>query len=110
VQLIEFIEKAFGGKEVYRAEMPGGGIPHAQVRIGDSIVALAGGHGPYTPMPTTLHLYVPDTDALYQQALAAGAASIQAPADQPYGDRSAGVTDPFGNRWFIATHIKDVAF
>lgn len=109
-QLIEFIEKAFGAKEIYRAEMPGGGIPHAQVRIGDSIVALAGGRGPYTPTPSTLHLYVPDTDAIYAQALAAGATSIQPPADQPYGDRSAGVTDPFGNRWFIATHIRDVAF
>jgi PhnB protein len=110
VRLIEFIEKAFGGKEVYRAEMPGGGIPHAQVRIGDSIVALAGGGGPYEPTPSTLHLYVPDTDALYAQALAAGATSLQPPADQPYGDRSAGVTDPFGNRWFIATHMRDVAF
>ncbi|MFY9690076.1 MAG: VOC family protein [Candidatus Acidiferrales bacterium] len=110
VHLIEFLEKAFGGKEIYRAEMPGGGIPHAQVRIGDSIVALAGGRGPYTPTPSTLHLYVPDTDALYAQALAAGAVSLQPPADQPYGDRSAGVTDPFGNRWFIATHMKDVAF
>ncbi|MGC2416688.1 MAG: VOC family protein [Candidatus Acidiferrales bacterium] len=109
VQLIEFLQKAFGGEEVYRAEMPGGGIPHAQVRIGDSIVALAGGHGPYQPQPSTLHLYVPDTDALYGRALAAGATSIQPPADQPYGDRSAGVTDPFGNRWFIATHVRDVA-
>ena len=110
VELIEFIEKAFGAKEIYRAQMPDGGIPHAQLRIGDSIVALAGGRGPYQPMPGTLHLYVPDTDAVYAQALAAGAASIQPPADQPYGDRSAGVTDPFGNRWFIATHVKDVAF
>jgi PhnB protein len=110
VQLIEFLQKAFGGEEIYRAQMPDGGIPHAQVRIGDSVVALAGGRGPYQPMPSTLHLYVPDTDVLYERALAAGATSIQAPADQPYGDRSAGVTDPFGNRWFIATHIKDVAF
>ena len=59
VDLIGFLQRAFGGEEVYRAEMPDGSIPHAQVRIGDSIVALAGGHGPYTPMPTTLHLYVP---------------------------------------------------
>jgi uncharacterized glyoxalase superfamily protein PhnB len=109
VDLIEFLKRAFGGEETYRAEMPDGSIPHAQVRIGDSIVALAGGHGPYTPMPTTLHLYVPDTDSVYEQALRAGATSIQSPADQPYGDRSAGVTDPFGNRWFIATHIRDVA-
>jgi uncharacterized glyoxalase superfamily protein PhnB len=83
--LIEFLQRAFGGEETYRAEMPDGSIPHAQVRIGDSIVALAG-----------------------EQALRAGATSIQPPADQPYGDRSAGVTDPFGNRWFIATHIRDV--
>jgi PhnB protein len=111
VQLIEFLEKAFGGREVYRAEVPGGGIPHAQVRIGDSLIALAGGRGQgeYRPKPTTLHLYVPDTDALYEQALRAGAESIQPPADQPYGDRSAGVRDPFGNRWFIATHTRDVA-
>ena len=108
VDLIEFLKRAFGGEETYRAEMPDGSIPHAQVRIGDSIVALAGGHGPYTPMPTTLHLYVPDTDSIYERALRAGATSIQPPADQPYGDRSAGVTDPFRNRWFIATHIRDV--
>jgi len=47
---------------------------------------------------------------VYEQALRAGAKSLMPPADQPYGDRSAGVTDPFGNQWFIATHIKDVAF
>jgi PhnB protein len=112
LRLIEFLEKALGGKEVYRAQTPDGGIPHAQVLIGDSIVAMAGGRGrhEFPIRPSTLHLYVPDTDALYERALAAGATSIQSPADQPYGDRSAGVTDPFGNRWFIATHIKDVAF
>jgi PhnB protein len=111
LRLIEFLEKGLGGKEVYRAQTPEGGIPHAQVLIGDSIVALAGGRGrhEFPIKPTTLHLYVPDTDALYERALAAGATSIQAPADQPYGDRSAGVRDPFGNTWYIATHIKDVA-
>jgi PhnB protein len=108
-EFIEFLQRAFGGEQVYRAESPEGGIFHAQVRIGDSLVGMGDAHGPYQPMPGTLHLYVPDTDAVYQQALSAGAVSLQPPADQPYGDRSAGVTDPFGNRWFIATHIKDVA-
>ena len=115
--LIEFLRKAFGAVEVYRAQMPDGGVPHAQVRIGDSIVAMAGmaeapaagAHREFPSMPSTLHLYVPDTDAVYALALKAGATSIQAPADQPYGDRSAGVTDPFGNRWFIATHLRDVS-
>lgn len=105
---IEFLKAAFGGVEVYRVQHPDGGIPHAQVRIGDSVIALAGGHGPFQPRPSTIHLYVRDTDGIYEQALRAGAESIQPPVDQPYGDRSAGVRDPFGNRWFIATHVRDV--
>jgi len=104
-EFIEFLRDAFGGEEIYRAEHPDGTIPHAQVRFGDSIVALAGGRGRYTPQPSTLHMYVPDADAAYERALHAGATSIQPPATQPYGERSGGVTDPFGNRWFLATHL-----
>lgn len=104
---IEFLEKAFGGEVIVRTQ-PGERILYAQVRIGDSILSMSEAHGPYQPMPSTLHLYVPDTDALYERALRAGAESIQPPADQPYGDRSAGVRDPFGNRWFVATHMRDV--
>jgi PhnB protein len=107
--VIEFLQKAFGAEEVYRAQSPEGMVHHAQVRIGDSIIGMGDAHGPYHTMPSTLHLYVPDTDSLYERSLRAGAVSLQPPADQPYGDRSAGVTDPFGNRWFIATHIRDVA-
>lgn len=107
--VIEFMKKAFGAEEVYRAQSPEGVVHHAQVRIGDSMIGMGEAHGPYQPMPSTLHLYVPDTDSSYERALAAGAESIQAPADQPYGDRSAGVKDPFGNRWFLATHVRDVA-
>lgn len=58
-------------------------------------------------MPTRFYLYVPDVDATYHRALQAGAISISEPADQPYGDRLAGVADPFGNQWYIATQIRD---
>ena len=108
-EFIDFLQRAFGGEEIYRAQSPDGVIHHAQVRIGDSIIPMGDAHGPYQPSPCTLHLYVPDTDALYERAMRAGATSIQPPADQPYGDRSAGVRDPFGNRWFIATHLRDVS-
>ena len=108
-EVIEFLRKAFNAEETYRAQSPDGVIHHAQVRIGDSMIGMGDAHGPYQPMPTTLHLYVPNTDSLYEQALSAGAESLQPPADQPYGDRSAGVRDPYGNRWFIATHVRDVA-
>ncbi len=104
--LIEFLKSAFGAEELYRAQSPDGVIHHAQVRIGDSMIGMGDAHGIYQPMPSTLHLYVTDADATYEQALRAGAHSIQPPANQPYGERNAGVTDPFGNRWFIATPIR----
>jgi len=66
-------------------------------------------HGPYQPMPAMIYLYVEDVDALYQQATEGGATSISPPADQPYGDRNAGVRDPFGNEWYIASHVKDIS-
>ncbi|MGA8767045.1 MAG: VOC family protein [Candidatus Acidiferrales bacterium] len=107
--MIEFLQKAFGAEEIYRVQSPDGVVHHAQVRIGDSIIGMGDAHGPYQPMPCTLHLYVPDADAAYERALQAGATSIQPVADQPYGDRSGGVQDPFGNRWFVATHLRDVS-
>ena len=109
-RFIQFIKEAFGAQEKLVVPAPGGGIAHAKIAIGDSILEMSDAHGVYKPMPCGLHLYVPDADAVYEQALRAGAKSLMPPADQPYGDRSGGVIDPFGNQWFIATHIKDVAF
>lgn len=104
VELIDFVKSAFGAQELMRTTGPAGGI-HAEVAIGDSIVMIGGGaasHG--VPMPTALHLYVPDADAFYERAIQAGAASMHRPIDQPYGDREAGVKDLSGNCWYIATH------
>ena len=107
-ELIDFLTRAFNAEEVARYESPDGAIAHAKIRIGDSILEMGDAHGPYQPRPTGIHLYVPDTDAAYRQAIAAGATSITEPNDAPYGDRAAGVQDPHGNSWFIATYIKDV--
>jgi len=109
-KLIHFLKDAFEGEEVERAEAPDGTVIHAKIRIGDSILELGEAHGEFQPMPLTLHLYVNDCDTVYARALGAGASSLREPRDEPYGDRNAGVQDPFGNRWFIATHIKDVHF
>lgn len=108
-KLIDFMKEAFDAEELFRAQDPAGTVHHAKIRIGDSIIAMGEAHGPYQPMPPALHLYVSDADRVYARALKAGASSISEPADQPYGDRSAGVTDPFGNVWYIATHKEDVA-
>ena len=109
--MIDFVKKAFGGEELFRVNIPGTDkIMHAQVRIGDSMLELADATEQYPGRPCGMHLYVLDTDALYERAIKAGATSVRTPEDTPYGDRSAAVTDAFGNSWFIATHIKDVKF
>jgi PhnB protein len=107
-QFIDFLKRAFGAEEVFRAQSPEGVVNHAQVRIGDSLLSMGEAHGIYQPMPATLHLYVPNADVTYERALRAGAESILAVKDQPYGERSGGVKDAFGNRWFIATHLGDL--
>ncbi|HEX6897928.1 MAG TPA: VOC family protein [Bryobacteraceae bacterium] len=107
--VIAFLKKAFGATDVKKYPTPDGVIQHAQVRIGDSVLEMGEAQGPYQPMPTMFYLYVPNVDELYERAISAGATSISAPADQSYGDRSAGVKDVFGNQWYIATHVKDVS-
>ncbi len=107
---VDFMKAAFGAQEAYMHKSPAGEVIHGRIRIGDSILAVGEAHGDFPPMPFHLHLYVPDTDAVYARALAAGATSKRAPKDEPYGDRAATVEDTFGNLWSIATHIKDVMF
>jgi PhnB protein len=106
--MIAFLERALGAKLVERAQEAGGPIHHATLRIGDSILEMGEAHDEFQPMPTTFYLYVEDCDTLYRRALDAGAISINPPADQAYGDRNAGVKDPFGNTWYLSTHIRDV--
>jgi PhnB protein len=108
--LIEFLKQAFGAQEVHTPLLrPDGTIMHAEVRIGDAIVMMGEAMGTFTPMPSALYMYVHDTDAVYHRALQAGATSVMEPADQFYGDRNAGVQDPVGNHWWIATHKADVS-
>lgn len=106
--LIAFLRAAFHGEERSRTVRPDGTIANAEMRIGDSMVMVAQAREPWKPMPSGFYLYVPDTDAVYKAALAAGGVSVMEPSDQFYGDRNAGVRDPWGNHWWIATHIEDV--
>jgi uncharacterized glyoxalase superfamily protein PhnB len=107
-RLIDFLTEAFAAEEVERFAAPGNRIGHAEMRIGDSLVMLGDAHGEHQPTQATLYVYVDDVDATYHTALSAGAASVQAPTDHFYGDRSGAVKDPCGNLWYVATHIEDV--
>ena len=114
---IAFYATAFGAKEKLRMPDKQGRITHAEIEIGDSCVMMAD-EAPhidafsaehYGGSPVSLLIYTEDCDAMYKQAVGTGAKSLREPADQPYGDRMAGVKDPFGYKWWIATHIKDVS-
>jgi PhnB protein len=115
-QAMEFYKQAFGAVETVRLNGPGGTIGHAEMRIGDSHIMLAD-EPPNAPnpnprklggSPVLLHVYVPDVDAVFARAVAAGA-KVQRPVEnQFYGDRSGGFEDPFGHTWYVATHIEDV--
>lgn len=116
-EAIDFYAKAFGAKERLRMTDATGRINHAEIEIGDSCVMMAD-EAPqigafsaehYGGSPITLLIYTNDCDAIYRQALASGAKNVREPADQPYGDRMSGVLDPFGYKWWIATHVKDVS-
>ncbi|HSW51484.1 MAG TPA: VOC family protein [Bryobacteraceae bacterium] len=112
---IDFLKRAFGAVEDGRMPGPGGRIMHAQVQIGDSKL-MFGDHFPefggpaYAEgrFPVVLHLYVPDADKTFAQALAAGCTATMPLADQFWGDRYGHVVDPFGFTWAIATHKEDL--
>jgi PhnB protein len=112
---IEFYKKAFGAQELMRFDVPGGKIGHAEIRIGNSPIMLADefpgmGKSPKTlgGTPSSIMLYVADVDAMYNQAIAAGARQLQPVMDKFYGDRSGCLTDPFGHQWTVATHKEDL--
>ena len=106
---IDFLKRAFNAQVNYEMKDPQGNVRHAEVRVGDSILMIGQARDEWTSRPMTFYLYVPDVDALYKSALAAGAKSLQEVTTQFYGDRSGGVEDPQGNYWWIATHVEDVS-
>jgi len=99
--LIDFLKHAFSARELAVITNPDGALLHAAVTVGDAVLEL----GESLPQPAQFYLYVPDADAVYEQAIAAGATSLYPPAVQPYGDRCGGVRDSWGNTWHIATDL-----
>ncbi|HJT90073.1 MAG TPA: VOC family protein [Bryobacteraceae bacterium] len=108
-KVIDFLQEAFEARQVERMDGPGGTVMHAELTIGDSRVMISDATAEFGPMPSSLYVYVPDTDATYQKALRAGGASLREPTDQFYGDRNAGVRDTAGNMWWIATRKEEVS-
>jgi uncharacterized glyoxalase superfamily protein PhnB len=113
---IEFYKEAFGASEMFRLPNPQGKLLHACIRIGDSAVFLVdempdwNSFGPKSlkGSPVTIHLYVEDVDATFGRAVAAGAKIMMPLEDTFWGDRYGALEDPFGHRWSVATHLRDM--
>jgi len=113
---IDFYTKVFGAKERMRMAAPGGKVGHAELEVGDSVVMLADAFpemGGPTPKalggtPVSIMVYVEDVDGVFERALRAGATADRPVENQFYGDRAGQFVDPFGHKWFVATHIEDV--
>jgi uncharacterized glyoxalase superfamily protein PhnB len=107
-RLIEFAKQAFGAAELARIPGPAGGIGHAEVRIGDSVVMMFDAPAGWPDTPAFLRLYVEDGDAAYRRALQAGAAPVTVMTTLFFGDRVGRIRDPLGNIWWIQAHVEDV--
>ena len=105
--MIPFIEAAFGAHATGLHKSPGGKVLHATIEIYGATFEIDEAQGDVQPTPSYLHVYVPDTDAIYAQAVATGGKGVKPPYTAPYGDRAATITDPFGNTWFLATYIGE---
>ena len=116
-EAIEFYKTVLGAKELFRTASLEGNIDHAELEIGDSRIMVAEAHpGSSVQSPAvlggttvTLVVYVTDVDHAFDRAIAAGAKVDDPVKEKPYGDRSGTILDPFGHRWTIATHMKDVS-
>ncbi len=116
-EALDFYKRAFNAKLEINMPRPDGGVAHAELMLGDSRIMLADAspkmeaYGPshYGGSPVTLFVYVPNVDATTSQAASAGATITRPVADQFYGDRTAGLKDPFGHAWYLATHVRDVS-
>ena len=113
---MDFYARAFGARELFHMAGPGNRIAHAEMQIGDSVLMLAdenpkeGTKSPeaYGGAAASVFLYLPDVDAVFERATAAGAKVEMPPTDMFWGDRYGKLTDPFGHEWGIATHVEDV--
>ncbi|MBL8213171.1 MAG: VOC family protein [Bryobacterales bacterium] len=105
-RLIEFLKEGLGAEAIYVGSSPEGRIPHAKIRIGDTVLEFSDASPQWPATPVGLHYYVEDADAACERAVAAGGELISPPRDQPYGERSGTVKDPSGNSWYIAQLLQ----
>jgi PhnB protein len=113
---LEFYPRAFGATERGRLSLPDGSIAHAELELNGALVTLGAAIPAYGlvapdkdgPVQVAITLSVDDVDAAYRRAIEAGATGMSEPADQFHGDRTAALRCPFGHKWMLQKHLRDV--
>ncbi|WP_285106728.1 VOC family protein [Promicromonospora sp. MEB111] len=105
---LDFVTQAFDGEELARVATEDGLIGHGEIRVGDTVVLAFDRRPEWPVMPSLLRVFVPDADAAFGRAVTAGAAVVTALGDNAFGQRGGRVRDPFGNIWWVVSHVEDV--
>ncbi|MFJ9930032.1 Uncharacterized conserved protein PhnB, glyoxalase superfamily [Streptomyces misionensis] len=106
---LDFVTQAFGGEELGRVLTEDGLIGHGEIRVGDTVVLAFDRHADWPPTPSLLRVFVADADEAFARAVAAGGQIVTPLADDAFGQRGGRVKDPFGNIWWVVSHVEDVA-
>ncbi len=106
---LDFVSEAFGGEELGRVTTEDGSIGHGEIRVGDTVVLAFDRRADWPVMPSLLQVFVPDADRAFSQAVAAGGHAVTPVADDAFGQRGGRVKDPFGNIWWVVSHVEDLS-
>jgi PhnB protein len=106
--MLHFVSSAFGGVELARIVVEDGTIGHAEIRVGDTVLLAFDRRADWPVMPSLLRVFVPDADAAFERAVAAGARVVTPLSNSAWGDRGGRVRDPFGNIWWVMAHVENV--
>ncbi|MFI9769629.1 VOC family protein [Streptomyces sp. NPDC052415] len=107
--LLDFVTQVFGGEELARVRTEDGSIGHGEIRVGDTVVLAFDRRADWPPTPSLLRVFVADADAAFSRAVEAGGQVVTALSDNAFGQRGGRIKDPFGNIWWVTSHVEDVA-
>jgi PhnB protein len=105
---LDFVSDVFGGEELARVSTEDGSIGHGEIRVGDTVVLAFDRRPEWPAMPSLLRVFVPNADEAFAKSLAAGAEVVTELGDSAFGQRGGRIKDPFGNIWWVTSHVEDV--
>src|SRR5690606_32591460 len=106
--LLDFVAQVLDGEEIARVATDDGSFEHGELRVGDTVILAFGQRPEWPAMPSLLRVWVPDADAAFGRAVAAGATVVTELSDSAFGQRGGRIKDPFGNIWWVVSHVEDV--